>query len=383
MIKVILQNLFVGFFTFSTAGVALADDALDLSAVEEEIADALAEADNVDQKKQEVHLDDSAKENSKQVVQETPQEALLEKAKPIVSKIADKRITPETASVSYNEASDDGLSSLKNLRIDIPKSWTKVESDSSMLVMNEKKNGLQYQKSISVKYFDGERDVNLTTGKEVAEYVNDYYGVKEGVSEYSNDKLEEVELADGRMGVAFYSTYYLDDIAMMQVHLLVSEANAHYVATYTDLHETMSKSNSSSLDQAWGTLLGITIEPGNVIVEPIVPIKPIIVSVLALLSSLLLLNTRKMVKLSKAEKITEKDAEQDTTESEIWVVKKSEFPYLVSELEKFDEDDEQEIYTGGEDLSAYDDDEELPAYDDEELPPLPVEAMDEDTLRSA
>lgn len=78
-----------------------------------------------------------------------------------------------------------------------------------------------------------------------------------------------------------------------------------------------------------------------------------------------------MIKVNKEQKKFDDAYDQENQQAEHWVVKKSEFPYVVSELEKFD--DEDDMYAA--ESAAFE--------DDEDLPPLPVEIMEEEGLRTA
>ena len=357
------SNFIVGMSVFLYTGVAVSEDMSDLESLDQEIAEAASEAEtspDVPSSTTVAGTTESAnseKENSldeiaKQEKQETPADS--EKGDNVVATVEDGKALV-----------------LKKLNIEIPENWKKKKVDGDLLTATENDNDLNFQKSIMVKYLEGEKAIDMNTGADIAGLVQSIYGSMEGVTEYKNDALEEVELADGRAGMSFYSTYYKDDIAMMQLHLIVAEANAHYVATYTDLGEEMAKEKSASLDLAWDTLLGITIEPGDVISEPIAPVKPIALAVISLISGFLLLKARKMIKVNKEQKKFDDAYDQEDEQPEHWVVKKSEFPYIVSELEKFD--DEDDMYAA--ETAAFE--------DDEDLPPLPVEMMEEEGLRTA
>ena len=48
---------------------------------------------------------------------------------------------------------------------------------------------------------------------------------------------------NGNKAILMYSTFDFNGTAMMHMHLISSDADNHYIATYTDLYDTLSNEN--------------------------------------------------------------------------------------------------------------------------------------------
>src|SRR5690606_25029214 len=106
----------------------------------------------------------------------------------------------------------------------------------SLLMQAPYVKGMKYQRTIQVAAFNGPKYIDETTAREFEELiVNKFSRASASVEEYRIRNHLNVEMADARPGLLFYSEFILEGVPLMQMHVLVSAEDRHFLMTYTDL----------------------------------------------------------------------------------------------------------------------------------------------------
>jgi hypothetical protein len=142
-----------------------------------------------------------------------------------------------------------------------PKDW-EVYTDISgltMLMQVPHKVGDLYQRTIQVASFSGPRYMDEVTAEEFDEtIVRKFRATSASIEDYRVRNHMDVEMADGRDALLFYTEFTLNEVALMQMHVLVSSQTRHYLITYTDLAEHFEKDDANQyLTEAWGAITSV------------------------------------------------------------------------------------------------------------------------------
>lgn len=121
--------------------------------------------------------------------------------------------------------------------------------------------GMKYQRTIQVASFGGPKYIDGTTAREFEELiVRKFSRASASVEDYRIRNHLTVEMADGRPGLLFYSEFALDRVPLMQMHVLVSSDNRHYLMTYTDLAKHFEDDGATTyLTRAWDSMISVQV----------------------------------------------------------------------------------------------------------------------------
>ncbi len=142
-----------------------------------------------------------------------------------------------------------------------PKGWEVYEhlGDLTLLMQMPHQDGVKYQRTIQVASFSNPRFIDETTAKEYEEVITRKFAATSAAIEgYRIRNHLVIDMADGRQGLLFYSEFNLDNVALMQAHILVSSAGRHYLMTYTDVAEHFeSEAANQFLTEAWDSMISV------------------------------------------------------------------------------------------------------------------------------
>ena len=142
-----------------------------------------------------------------------------------------------------------------------PKGWEVYEhlGDLTLLMQMPHQDGVKYQRTIQVASFSNPRFIDETTAKEYEEVITRKFAATSAAIEgYRIRNHLVIDMADGRQGLLFYSEFTLDNVALMQAHILVSSAGRHYLMTYTDVAEHFeSEAANQYLTEAWDSMISV------------------------------------------------------------------------------------------------------------------------------
>lgn len=135
-------------------------------------------------------------------------------------------------------------------------------SGSTLLFQVPKQPGMVYQRTIQVMAFSGARPMDQMTEEDFANEITKNFSGENGMSSgYQIHNRQSVELENGTKGILFYAGFNMGDVPMMQMHILVSSRDRHYLMTYTDLAEHFdSDKNSGYLDAAYSSLISAQVD---------------------------------------------------------------------------------------------------------------------------
>lgn len=147
----------------------------------------------------------------------------------------------------------------KGISIVPPQGW-EVHSNvsgSTLLMQVPKQPGMLYQRTIQVMAFGEPMPMDQMTENEFANKIVSNFGSQGSMaSNYEIRNRQAIQMDDGTKGILFYASFNMGDVPMMQMHVLLSSRERHYVMTYTDLAEHFdSDKNSGFLDAAYASLI--------------------------------------------------------------------------------------------------------------------------------
>ena len=147
----------------------------------------------------------------------------------------------------------------KDFSIIPPNGWEihKNRSGASFLFQIPYEANLVYQRTIQVLAFDGARPIDRYTGDDFAAIIIEEFSKAAGaVSGYRMRNKLPVELRDGTSGYLYYTEFNVDTVSLMQLHILVSSADRHFLMTYTDVAQHFDTENGSPhLEVAYSALI--------------------------------------------------------------------------------------------------------------------------------
>ncbi len=173
---------------------------------------------------------------------------------------------PAAAPVEFNPDVPDSVGSGERLVIregefsmNGPSGWNVFTKHPSLTLLMQapKDPNLKYQRTIQVAAFTGPKFIDNVTAKEFEDIITQKFKTAMlGIEDFNLRNHSEVEMADGREGILFYSSFKINDVSLMQAHILVSSQDKHYLLTYTDVVEHFeSDSSNQYLTEAWDAMI--------------------------------------------------------------------------------------------------------------------------------
>ena len=145
-----------------------------------------------------------------------------------------------------------------------PEGWeVRLDVGNAPILMEaQKQAGTAYQRSVQVMAFKGPKFIDSTTAKEIEQLlVRKFSESSAAIEDYRIRNNTDIEMADGRKGILFYSEFKFDGTPLMQAHVLVSSRTGHLIATYTDLAEHFEREeNQAFLAEAWATMTSLELD---------------------------------------------------------------------------------------------------------------------------
>lgn len=143
-----------------------------------------------------------------------------------------------------------------------PKGWevTTNHPNLSFLAQIPWSANIKYRRTIQIAGFSGPRYMDEVTAKDFEKLiVKNFAESSASVTDFKIRNNLPIELADGRPGLLFYSEFMMDDVALMQAHILVSDPNTHLLMTYTDVREHFENEEAAGkfLSEAWDAMVSL------------------------------------------------------------------------------------------------------------------------------
>jgi hypothetical protein len=149
----------------------------------------------------------------------------------------------------------------KGLSIVPPAGWQVQTSHPKLtLVMQVPfEKGMPYQRTIQVAGFVGPKYMDDLTAKEFeALIVREFSTALAAVQDFRVRNHMMVEMADGRDAILYYTEFKLEDVNLMQAHILVSSADRHFLMTFTDIAEHFENDEANEfLTEAWDAMTSV------------------------------------------------------------------------------------------------------------------------------
>lgn len=148
--------------------------------------------------------------------------------------------------------------------ITIPKGWSVISEvpGQTLLAQSPKSSASEFRRAIQVMTLGGARYLDEVTAIEFNETIaRKYGGTTSSISKYQMNNHMNVELSDGRSALLFYSEFEQDQKKYMQAHLLISNAERHFLISYTDAAEHFSnEATTPNLNEAWQAMMSTEIK---------------------------------------------------------------------------------------------------------------------------
>jgi hypothetical protein len=144
-----------------------------------------------------------------------------------------------------------------------PEGW-EVHRDypgTTLMFQIPKREAGVYQRTIHVNAMNGARAMDDMTAKEFEGLiVQNFTKNSAALVDFKIRNYVFVEIPTGHKAVMYYSEFNLAGEPMMQVHMLVSSADRHFLMTYTDLAKNFDGgSDSPYLNTAWQSMTSIDV----------------------------------------------------------------------------------------------------------------------------
>ena len=141
------------------------------------------------------------------------------------------------------------------LSVVTPIGWEVQTSVPGLTLLLQAPNDLamRYRRTIQIASFSGPRYLDSLTAQEFEGIiVRKFSAINSSVKNYQIRNHTNIEMDDGRPAILFYAEFRIDDVELMQAHILVSTTKRHYLLTYTDLASHFEGASSGPyLNEAW------------------------------------------------------------------------------------------------------------------------------------
>lgn len=118
-----------------------------------------------------------------------------------------------------------------------------------------------YQRNIRVMAFNGAEYIDEITFEEFEKTIaENSRKTSNAIQNYRMRNHQGIKLADGTPAGLFYADFMMNGVAMMQMHVLTSSENYHYIMTFTDTMEHFEMDNSPYLAEAFTSLMSMQVE---------------------------------------------------------------------------------------------------------------------------
>lgn len=126
----------------------------------------------------------------------------------------------------------------------------------------------KYPSNINVIRFPGSKLMNRETEESFGEkIVKDFPATSPTIESYSLRNSQQIDLADGRKAILYYTDFLGSGRKMMQAHILASSQSNHYLITYTDTAENFEANPEGVQPElfslAWGSLVSLELDSPN------------------------------------------------------------------------------------------------------------------------
>ena len=169
---------------------------------------------------------------------------------------------PATASTSASPASLPDVGTDGRVRIGEsgfsmkgPEGWTiRHDVPGVSLVLEAPATGKEhYRRTIQVRIAHGARYLDSLGISEFQQEISEKLGNNDNsLREFSIRNAETVKMDDGRDALLVYSGFKLNNVDMLQAHVLIPSADQHAVVTFTDVAENFNSNEAGSpLGTAW------------------------------------------------------------------------------------------------------------------------------------
>ncbi|NDE14810.1 hypothetical protein EBZ80_07775 [bacterium] len=139
-----------------------------------------------------------------------------------------------------------------------PEGWTiRHDVPGVSLVLEAPAAGKEtYRRTIQVRIAHGARYLDSLGISEFQQEITDKLGNNDNsLREFSIRNAEVVKMDDGREALLVYSGFKLNNVDLLQAHVLIPSAEQHAVVTFTDVAETFnSNAADSPLGVAWAAM---------------------------------------------------------------------------------------------------------------------------------
>ncbi|SMF46764.1 hypothetical protein [Pseudobacteriovorax antillogorgiicola] len=118
-----------------------------------------------------------------------------------------------------------------------------------------------YRRNIRVMSFSGPRYLDDVSFEEFAKEIQENSSkISNALKSYQIRDLTPVDLSAEVKGGLFYADFTLNQVPMMQMHILVSSAEHHFLMTYTDTRERFENTSNGLLDEAYQSMQSVRIK---------------------------------------------------------------------------------------------------------------------------
>lgn len=133
----------------------------------------------------------------------------------------------------------------------------------SLFMQIPEARGLKYRRTLQIASLNSPRYIDEISAREFETYLVDNFSKASlSITNYRIRNHAMIELSDKRPAILFYAEMNLDNVPLMQAHILASGPDRHYLMSYTDVREHFEDDALSAqyLSEAWDSMVTLEFE---------------------------------------------------------------------------------------------------------------------------
>lgn len=147
-----------------------------------------------------------------------------------------------------------------DLEISVPNGWVETQNNSNVLLLVNSELEAGYKRNIMIRSFNGSEYIDEISAKKFHQMILQKFRASLGKAiEYRAEDPGFLTLENGNEAITVYAFYTQSGLDMMQINMVVSSPEKHYLITYTDVASLMMAEDSPSFERAWQILQNIRV----------------------------------------------------------------------------------------------------------------------------
>jgi hypothetical protein len=192
-------------------------------------------------------------------------QAIESPSETVVTESSDQVLLPDTYVADGNLVAIDAL----KVAVAGPKGWTVsfnngtgpsivMEEEKVLVSRKIKKPVTTYQRNITMSVKHEGSPIDEKRAALLTEQLTNQFSKQSVITNFAILETKMIDLNEGKKAIMAYSSFSMNNVEMMQMHLLTSNEETQYLQTYTDMAKRFSPQDSG-FSQAWETMASMQI----------------------------------------------------------------------------------------------------------------------------